>query len=227
MTKLVAQDGQNVLMFQVQECVIQNNTLVLPETEEVGIAVTGTSGTINLEKLSERKIVFARQVFNFFLQFLVFEGLELVEEWLDEIRVDPHENEDQGLAQAPKVQVEPVTCRLHGPNERRDQQGTEKVGEQLTFAEVGDKERHRHLVEAMFFLDNEMGPQREWDAQWLIHPLLNEQPTQSALVLVVWEDTGGVVPKCRCHVEEREYAPGKHNPSFEKAKQTLVLLVCL
>lgn len=66
MTKLVAQDGQNVLMLEVQECVIEDNALVLPEAKKVGIAVTGTRGTINLEKLRERKLMFTCQVFDFF-----------------------------------------------------------------------------------------------------------------------------------------------------------------
>lgn len=62
MAKFMAQDRQDVIVLEVEQCVVEHDALPLPETKEVGIAVAGALRAIDLKEIREWELVFFCQV---------------------------------------------------------------------------------------------------------------------------------------------------------------------
>merc|ERR1712107_94203 len=131
MSELMAQDGENVFLLQMQECVEKHDTLILPKAKEVGVAMAGALGAVYLEKLRKRELHLGGQVLYLFLQVFVLQRFDLVEYWLNEVWINPHEGENQRLGKAPEIQVEEIATPMHDPNQQGNQQPAKKVGQQF------------------------------------------------------------------------------------------------
>jgi hypothetical protein len=156
MAKFVAQDRQDVLVLEVEQCVVEHDALPLPEPKEVCIAVTGALRAVDLKEIREWELVFFCQVLDLSLELLIFESFELIEERLNKVRVYPHERKYEHLDKGPAIQVEPISSRLHDPDECWDEQATKEVRQQLALAKVRNEEGCCHLVEAMLLLDDKV-----------------------------------------------------------------------
>mmetsp|Transcript_46884 Transcript_46884/g.132208 ORF Transcript_46884/g.132208 Transcript_46884/m.132208 type:complete len:266 (-) Transcript_46884:96-893(-) len=224
----MAEYGQDVVVGEVQQGVVEDDPLVLPEAEEVGVAVARALGPVDLEELREGKVHLRGQGLDLGLQLLVLQRLELVVEGLDHVGVDQHEREDEHLAESPQVEVGLLAEAPHDPDQHRNQQTAEKVRDQLAFDQVREEEFHRHLVEAVPLLHDEVGVERDRDAQRLVPPLLQEQPEQRRLVLgVAPEDADAEGPEGRAQNEKPELLPSEAKRVTNETKEPLVFLVRL
>mmetsp|Transcript_585 Transcript_585/g.1642 ORF Transcript_585/g.1642 Transcript_585/m.1642 type:complete len:466 (-) Transcript_585:7-1404(-) len=228
--QLVAEDRQDVLLLQVQQRVVQHDPLVLPESEEVGVAVRGALGAVYLEELRQGKFDLGGERLDLEPQVVVLQGLELVEDGLDEVRVDPHHRQHEHLAEAPEVQVEALSEVADDPDEHRDQEPAEEVREQLALHQILQEKLHRHLVEAVLLLHHEVRVELEGDGDRLVDPLEEEEPEERGGVLLLEAPAGEArrhLPAVRRDDKELHLIEDEVHRVPHEAKQALVLLVGL
>ena len=86
---LVAQNAQDLLLFHLlDQRVEEHDALIAPETEKEGVRMARTLRAVHHEQLAKREPDGFRERLDPVAQGAWLEGIELVEERLDEYRVD-------------------------------------------------------------------------------------------------------------------------------------------
>mmetsp|Transcript_23347 Transcript_23347/g.74446 ORF Transcript_23347/g.74446 Transcript_23347/m.74446 type:complete len:245 (-) Transcript_23347:842-1576(-) len=94
--QLVAKDADDLLCGALQagllrvanQRVEQNDALILPETEKVGVGVARTLRAVHFIELGERKLQRRGQLLNLRLELALRQRVVRVEEWGDEVGID-------------------------------------------------------------------------------------------------------------------------------------------
>mmetsp|Transcript_9588 Transcript_9588/g.19756 ORF Transcript_9588/g.19756 Transcript_9588/m.19756 type:complete len:234 (-) Transcript_9588:84-785(-) len=228
MAKLMAEHCQDLLVAQCQQGVIDHDALVLPEAEEVCVAVRRAFGAIYLVELGEREFFIRRKILDLSSEFCVLQSFELVEQGLDEVGVKPHESEDQTLRSSPQVKMKTLPAPVHKPDCGWNERSRECIGKNFGLHHIPEKEAVGHLVEAMPLLDDKILVQRLQDTQWLVHPRCYQHPKQRTLTFIAGAtNSGGKLPSHRIDKREAEVVECKVDPRAHHAEASPVLLVNL
>lgn len=158
-TKLVTQDSLDFLVRALLEQGVEDDNLLLAnprQSSEVRIAVGTALATVDDLQLREREFELRRKRFDRVLELAGLERLKLVEQWHDEDGVDGHAQNLDSQHEDPQV-VEEVLARLPDDGQEGAANGnTERKTESLALDHVRDPGAHRHLVEAVLLLEDEV-----------------------------------------------------------------------
>ena len=187
--------------------IVENDTLILPESVHVGVGVSGSFGAVDNVEFGEWILERLRQFLDFRLEFTVWEWEIFVEEWSDECRVDSHQKQHNNREEDPDIDIEVWPSVGNNPFDSIDNWHGESESDEHFLDFINEIESNRLFVESMSVFDDESRVKIEWKIDYSLNNCVDRQEDSH----VKWKVLGGIPQEWEVSADELSLEIRKKN----------------